>query len=501
VRRLATIAVVLAACGAVLVLGTAADPQSGSPEYRVELDNAFGLIQGGDFKVAGVRAGQITALDLDERTKRALVSFRIEETGFGSLRRDASCEVLPQSLVGEYYVDCQPGTAREELPVGGTIPVEQTVTVVPPDLVGNIMRRPVRERLRYILAELGAGVGGNAENLNAAIRRASPALRETNRVLRILARQNQVLADLVRNGDTVLRELAENRDDVGRFIVEAKNAASASAERDSDIAAGLQRLPEFLRQLRPTMAELGRTADAQGPALRELSRSADQLERLFGNLGPFANATRPALRSLGRAAQTGERAVRAATPTIAELNRYASGVPELGKNLAIVLEHLDDRDYSAEEDPRSPGGKGYTGLEALLQYVLDQTLSTNIYDSESHILKAFPFEGHCAAYADLERARKEEKDCSTYLGPNVIGLRHPDTTAPEGFDGADRGPAGPEDDPPPRPAPTINDPARKRSGGGLLGLPSLDQVLPPLAPTAGGDRRSAERVLDYLLGP
>ena len=46
-------------------------------QYWVQLDNAFGLIQGGDLKIAGVRAGTITDLKLDRQTMRAKVGFRI----------------------------------------------------------------------------------------------------------------------------------------------------------------------------------------------------------------------------------------------------------------------------------------------------------------------------------------------------------------------------------------------------------------------------------------
>ncbi len=76
-------------------------------------------------------------------------------------------------------------------------------------------------------------------------------------MLHVLAKQNQVLADLTVNADAVIGDLAGNRKDVGRFVTEAKDTAPASAERRGDIAAGLQRLPTFLRELKPTMAELG----------------------------------------------------------------------------------------------------------------------------------------------------------------------------------------------------------------------------------------------------
>ncbi len=485
-KRLLGIVALLVVAGAIVVLtgvATGSDKQA-SNEWKVEFDNAFGLIEGADLKIAGVRAGKLTTLEVDQKTKYAIVGFQVTEKGFGGLRSDASCSVLPQSLVGEYYVDCQPGVADQRLKAGSTIPVERTSSTVPPDLVANIMRKPYRERLRFIIGELGAAVAGNADNLNAALRRASPALRETNKVLAILAQQNEVLADLATNADEVVGELAENRTDVSRFVSEARTTAQISASRDRELAAGFERLPGFLRELRPSMAELGRTVDAQGPALRNLSASAGQLERLFDNLQPFAEASRPGIEALGRSSDAGREAVRSATPTVAEAERYSRGVPELGKNLAIILEHLDDRQFSAEEDPRSPGGKGYTGLEALLQYTFDQTLSTNIHDGEVHILNVFPFEGQCAAYADIKAAKEKAKDCSTQLGPNVIGVNFPDATAPPGYDGADRGRS--QDDPDADPRPTRS--AQRSAGRGgrpgdaglgpALRVPKLDDMLP-----------------------
>ena len=48
-------------------------------------------------------------------------------------------------------------------------------------------------------------------------------------------------------------------------------------------------------------------------------------------------------------------------------------------NLDFVLRDLDDRKRAVEPDPRSPGGKGYTGMEALLQYMFDQPMAINAY--------------------------------------------------------------------------------------------------------------------------
>ena len=432
--------VVVGVAALVAFLGNGFPRTSTTPktQYTAEIDNAFGLIKGGDLKIAGVRAGTITKIELDKRTFRAKVGFNIKEKGFGDLRADVTCETRPQSLIGEYFLDCDPGTDKKKLKQGSVIPVERTSSTVPPDLVNNILRRPQAERLSIILSSLGAGVAGTAERLNETIRRASPALRETDRVLAILARQNRTIANLNRSADEVVGELAANKDDVVDWVDKARNLSRDSAERRTDIAAGFRKLPAFLAELEPTMAALGRTADAQTPALRTLADNADRLETFFNRLGPFSDASRPAIDALGEASKVGSETAEKARPTVRQLGVFAKDAPELGRNLAIVLEHLDDRENRVTTDTRAAkqqgvsGPSGYSGFEALLQYVLDQTTSINLYDQSVHILAVQAFESRCADYRDAEILKKEADfkeilaQCQAKLGPNSPGVETPD---------------------------------------------------------------------------
>jgi virulence factor Mce-like protein len=524
-RRLAGI-LLICSLGAFALLAGGASNGDGPRSYKIELDNAFGLIKGGDLKVAGVRAGTIGEIELNRETNRAIVGIDLTETGFGSLRSDVRCEVRPQSLIGEYFVDCLPGTNPDELPDGATIPVEQTASTVPPDLVNNVLRRPYRERLSLIINELGAGVAGNGENLNLAVKRAAPALRETDKVLATLAKQNTILRDLASDADRVIGDLADNKKDVSRWVDEARDTAVASAERQADIATGFRRLPGFLEELEPTMANLGKVAENQTPALRDLRASSGQLERLFDQLEPFASASTPAFKALGDAAASGRDAVRAARPTVAELGKFAKETPELGKNLAIVLEHLDDREWAVEADPRSPGGKGYTGLEALLAYVYDQALSTNVYDSNVHFLKVSPFLGACSPYADIQRIKSTpglEEECGARVGPHALGINFPDPTRPPGSPDpgkrsvqhkTDRGPSAIDERPPvfqetPKVLPKVPKIEIPEILPGIkippIKLPELPGVTGKNGVLGGGQASTASpatqaRLLDYLLG-
>jgi hypothetical protein len=170
---------------------------------------------------------------------------------------------------------------------------------------------------------------------------------------------------------------------------------------------------------------------------------------LFTNLAPcsqprghqcgFASAALPALRSLGKASVTGKVAVVAARPTISHLNQFAKSTPELAQNLAIVLHDLDDQGRAVEPDPRSPGGKGFSGLQALLGYVFNQTLAINTFSPFGHVLAVDAFvDLQCAPYASagtlatsLATFGSGYRRCYSWLGPNQPGINTTDPSNPK----------------------------------------------------------------------
>lgn len=424
-RRLAPIVLTLALVGGGAVMAAAGDGPDGT-SYDVELDNAFGLTVGADLRSAGVKIGSVDDLQIDAKTARAIATVSIDRPEFAGFRKDVFCVVEPQSLIGEYFLDCEPGKDPQTLADGSRIPVEQTGGTVPADLVNNIMRRPYRERLGILIAELGATFASRGDDVNKTIGRAVPALRETDKVLRILADERETLRQLTRDGETVITRLAKDRDGVARFVAEARDTAAASADRRTDLATTIRLLPDFQRELRPSLEALGEAARKQTPALADLRAAAPTLTRLIKRLGPFSEASRPAIRSLARTSDTGRRAVAAARPTVAQLNRTATKSKDPFTNLRFILEHVNDRRHAVEPNPLSPGGKGFTGLEALLQYPFVQSQAINIFDVKGYILKLNILINECGAYTDArgrlsdpERAKK----CNADLGPGAPSLQ------------------------------------------------------------------------------
>jgi ABC-type transporter Mla subunit MlaD len=436
-RAILVLAVLGATVAGVVALG--AGGSSGATTYKIVLDNAFGLVKGADFKVGGVAVGAIGDLDVERETARALVEVEVNEFtgGFGGLRESAECTVKPQSLIGEYFIDCQPGEQGELLESGGTVPVEQTRSPIPPDLVLNVMRRPIAERFRIIFSELGIGFAARGDDVQATIQRAIPALGATNDVLAVLAEKRQTLASLSRESGQVLQVLGRRREDVGDFVVQARNAAAATAVRREELAESIRRFPAFLAQLEPTMRDLGTAARLQAPALADLRAAAPSVTALLGTLPRFAEASEPAVDTLGDASRAGRTAVSEARSLVDRVRTLGAESPEPANNLDVILDHLDNRRFAVEPDPDSPGGKGYTGLEAPLQYIYDQSLAINIFDQRGYALKLDINAGDCREYTTAEDVNASEEGraayerCNQNLGPNQPGLTTPDPSAIE----------------------------------------------------------------------
>jgi ABC-type transporter Mla subunit MlaD len=522
-RRALLIGLLVVAAGTAATVAVTSARAGDEQRYTVVLDNAFGLTPGTDLRSSGVKVGKVSKLDVQRKTARALATIVVDRPDFAGFRKDVFCEVKPQSLIGEYYLDCTPGRSSEPAP--RTIPVQQTAGTIPPDLVLDILRRPARERFGLILSELGIGLTARGEDLNTTIRRGVPALRETDRVLRILADNRRTLQRLTSDADRVLVDLARNRHDVARFVRAAGDTTTASADRRDALASTIRKLPAFLRQLRPTLADLGTAAERQTPALADLRQAAPDLTTLLTRLGPFAESARPAVRGLGRASQTGSDAVREARSTVSQLRTLGARSTEPMRNLRFVLEDVNDRGRAVEPNRLSPGnGAGFTGLEAFLQYAFVQSQSINIFDSKGYLLKLSVLVNECTQYTNAATARDDPartQRCKQWLGPNQPGInsgvvtrkapkrstkrapkRSPETAAQAPPPAAPDQPATPAPAPPPAPAPAkpLIDPK------GLLDkvLPGVtdklkDKLTPPprRQPKADSDRN----LLDYLLGP
>lgn len=391
VRRLAAAAIVLAAAIGFAVLTTGSSGAAGgSYEVRAIFDDAAFAVPGEDVRIAGARVGSIQELDVTPNQKAA-VTLDIADSRFTPFYANARCSIRPQSLIGEKYVDCDPGTSTApplaRIPSGPgkstyLLPVTRTSSPVDVDIVAAISRQPTRQQFALLIDELGTGLAGRGSDLNAVIHRANPSLGYTDQVFKILARQSRGLAQLATDADAVLGPLAQERRAIADFIVQAQRTASASAARSADISLSIAKFPAFLRQLTPLMVDLGALADQGTPVFAELGKAAPALGTAFTNLAPFATAATPALIDLGAAAQRSQ-------PYLLRTVPLAQQLESLGAQVAPAAGVLDRLTASLQQTG---------GINRLMDLLFYLATAANGFDGVSHYLRSELIVNSCTKY-------------------------------------------------------------------------------------------------------
>ncbi len=458
-RRIATFLALIGSTAAILATTAAGDD---AHTYKLVIFNAFGLVEGSEIKIANVPAGTVTDLAINE-DKQAVLT--VELVGPQSvLGSDSECSAEPQSLIAEYFVNCQP--AGPPLAESATLakPVAQTVQN---DLVFNTLRMPFKQRFQLLINEFGTALAGNPENLNAAIEAGAPALVDLHKALRLLANQNKTIAQLNVDSDEIIGDLAARTGDVVDFVETAGDAAAASAERRDDLSTDFDLLDDALVELEPTMVELARVARESTPLLADLRRSAPQLNTLALNTPDFANATERSLVALGRASKPGRKALARGRDELKALADAGVGAPRVAELVADLLSDISDQRRSVEEDRRaertcddatrpcystgrtdadhSSGRVGYTGMEGILNYFYYQAGSLNQFDAQGHLLHfSFYdiFEGPCGAFNPDPGAVPAEgggtttnlldaENCVGWLGNQQPGINEDQSNDPD----------------------------------------------------------------------
>jgi phospholipid/cholesterol/gamma-HCH transport system substrate-binding protein len=396
-RRMAALSVAVFAGSVATGAALGAGDNDGNGTYRVRaiFDNASFVIAGEDVKVSGVNVGTIDSLDVDAH-HRAVVVLKIDDPAFKPFRTDARCAVRLQSLIGEQYIQCEPTQPRggdrgpaPELPTikdgepgagQHLLPVARTQTPVGVDLLNDIMRVPEQQRLPLIINELGAGLSGNGEALQAALRRASPALQQADELVAVLARQNATLSKLVEDSDKVLGPLADRRRDLTGFIKNAGAAGAATARQGDALERNLAKFPAFLRELGPAADRLGALADQTTPAIHALAAQAPAVNEATARLGPLAKQARPALKTLGNVADQGRKTFPKIDAVVSQLNALGIPLEPLAANLGSLSTSFDDTG----------------GIESLMRFIYFYTGAVNGEDASGHYTRAGISVGTCA---------------------------------------------------------------------------------------------------------
>lgn len=504
-RRPLLIGAVVAVVIVAIVLLVSGGSGGGGYVVRAIFDNGGFMVKGEQVRVAGANVGEIQSVgvtlpgEIDAYDKngkgksvsgKAVIAMLITDPGFQDFRSDASCLIRPQSLIGEKFVDCRPTVPRapgsspapalKQIPTGHPgagqylLPLGNNSTSVDPDLINDINKLPYAQRFRLIFSELGASLAGRGADIEAAVKRANPALRDIDRLLAILNGQRDQLTQLASDSQQILGPLSRERAQVAGFFTNSGAAAQASAERGEDLEASLRKFPAFLSEFRQTMRSLEGFSDAATPVFGDLGKAAPSFTEATRLLTPFSAASTVALKSLGANGELAGPTLRAADPVVRKARDLAISGAEPTTKLAGFLESTRET-------------KGFDGL---VELIYNTTAANNGFDKYGHFTRLLTTLTNCLEY------ELEESGCSAkFTGVNAGTSSIPEAALSRLFHEEEAGKVGGTLARPSEPAATVA-PAAPTSPE--RPEPSEDGGLGPKTALPAARQRA---LLNYLLGP
>jgi phospholipid/cholesterol/gamma-HCH transport system substrate-binding protein len=362
--KVAALGVFTVACVGIFVylFGAAGGKLRLSTPYQVtvQVPNAFQLVPNADVRAAGVKIGTVNAIESDGPVAR--VKLELQDR-YAPLYRDARVLVRTKTLVGENYLDIEPGTPRSgRLPDKATLPARNGEDAVQLDQILSAMDARTRATVRANLQNLGGGLRGRGSELNRIFAAARPTVATGGRAIALLDGQREQVARIVQNTGRVMAAIGDRKADVRVLATSARRTAEAVAARDERLKAFLEELPGTLTQARASTTRLGAFAGRATPVAADLRAAARDLGPVVRDLGPAATGTRRLLTELPPLLRTADPLLqrlgtfsRSGTPTVAALDAFLREVnpaisflkpyaPEFGSFFANTGSALTSRD-------------------------------------------------------------------------------------------------------------------------------------------------------------
>ncbi len=250
--------------------------------YEAEFSEAAGLRPDDEVRVAGIKVGEVTGVELD--VDRVLVSFRVEDAWVGD---HTTAAIKIKTLLGRKFLALHPTGDHEQDP-DVRIGLDRTVTPYDvtqafeglADTAGAIDTDQLAESFRTIsdtFADSPAHVRSALDGLTALSRTISSRddqlaelLRNTRQITSTLAGTNEEFAALLDDGELLLTELSNRREAIHDLLT----GTTELAEQLSGLVADNQ------EQLAPALAQLETVTDV-------LTKYGAQLDRSLKLAGPY----------------------------------------------------------------------------------------------------------------------------------------------------------------------------------------------------------------------
>lgn len=268
-------------------------PLIGGRTYSAEFTEAAGLKPDDEVRVAGVKAGEVTGMELEGN--RVRVDFRVSDAWLGQ-RTTASIEI--KTLLGQKYLALDP-QGDQPLDAAKPIPPERTRT---PYDVTEAFNGLASTAGRIDTAQLAESFRVMSETFRGSPAHVRDALDGLSALSRSVSSRDEQLAKLLSNTSQVSKLAADRNGEFQKLITDGNLLLGELRARREAITALLAGTRELSAQLR------GVVADNQAqltPALEKLDRITAMLDRNQHNLAQGLHNLAPFVRVFGNTVGNG----------------------------------------------------------------------------------------------------------------------------------------------------------------------------------------------------
>ncbi|MCV7154298.1 MCE family protein [Mycolicibacterium pyrenivorans] len=228
--------------------------------YAAMFTDVFGLREGDDVRMAGVRVGRVESIEL--QGKQAKVSFAVQADQ--QVLGTTVASVTYQNIVGQRYLGLSLGSMGEPdpLPPGSVIPVEQSD---PSFDVGTLLNgyEPLFSVLDPRHADnLTKGVIQSLQGDEASI---TALIDQTAQLTEAFAGRDEELGGVITDLNVVVANLARHNDDLDHVVGQAQSMVSTFDARRPELVDSMGSIAKVVRQL-------STISDEVYPSLNELVR-------------------------------------------------------------------------------------------------------------------------------------------------------------------------------------------------------------------------------------
>ncbi len=252
--------------------------------------DASGLKAGDDVKLAGVKVGRVTDIEVDRASGNVRVGWVVDQ-GI-DIGQDAGAEIALSSLLGAKHIritnPVAGDTMMEDLPADQrVVPLERTQ--VPYDVfeltrvaTHGIEQTDTKELNQFLLdlADITDGKAATVKDLVTGIRKVGAAVNQ----------RDQKFAALLDQADRLSTTLADKDDEIVQLLDSSKQILDMIVSRRNDLAIALGESADAVQQLDRVISanktQIDSILDSLAPTLDVVSANQDDIDRTLAWLGP-----------------------------------------------------------------------------------------------------------------------------------------------------------------------------------------------------------------------